>query len=129
MPLEDTFLVAPEIEKSEQSNLPDSPIDQVNAESVVSDESIGDVENSYVETESVDTVPPVEVINGESTSTILESDGIDTSLSDLFKISREELIKEQLDDVSFKPLLALSKENPVNESSSYLIQEGLLCRQ
>ena len=74
--------------------------------------------------------PPLGVIDGDSEVTMLSSGELERcSLPDLFKVSHEELIKEQLVDSSLKPLFVLaSQEKPENESS-YFVQEGLLCRR
>lgn len=53
------------------------------------------------------------------------------SLTELFKVSRDELITEQDAHPSLKPFIAsaLFKETPEMESSCYFMNEGLLCSQ
>lgn len=58
------------------------------------------------------------------------SDVDDCSLSSLFQISREDLIRAQQSDDTLKPLFsaAASKKSSDHQSSSYFLDDGLLCR-
>lgn len=128
VPLSDTFLAQPEVAGEGSSQLPVKEVKTANANP---DDSV-DVEHSDEEVESMEVVPPVELVNGGSTPTLLNSDQFGVcSLSDLFHVSREELIQEQLTDVTLEPLLTLasSKDKPEEDASCYCMQDGLLCRQ
>ena len=85
--------------------VPQSPVGELETTTTNLDDSTGGGDNSDEEIESVKVVPPLGVINGESAVTILSSSELERcSLPDLFKVSREDLIREQLVDSSLKSL-------------------------
>ncbi|KAL7868836.1 hypothetical protein SRHO_G00102200 [Serrasalmus rhombeus] len=101
--LEDTFLATPEgVDCSPsrssvgdmQSDDPGSPSDSSDCLEVVA---------------KVDVVQPVEVGSNTFPATSVCADEIDRPVSELFKVSREELIKEQGTDSTLQPLFALAE--------------------
>lgn len=125
VPLENTFLVTPEVADNSSQPLPVGQLETTSVNSV----SPAQGDNSDVETESVELVPPVDIAD-ETMSAISGSELDVCSLSDLFKVSREELIKEQSVDPSLEPMLALaSSRGQPDDSSGYLLQDGFLCRR
>ncbi|KAL7837523.1 hypothetical protein SRHO_G00272340 [Serrasalmus rhombeus] len=123
--LEDTFLATPEgIDCSPsrssvgdmQSDDPGSPSDSSDCLEVVA---------------KLDVVQPVEVGSNTFPATSVCADEIDRPISELFKVSREELIKEQGTDSTLQPLFALAEaEDKIGGGvAGYFMQGGLLCRQ
>ena len=125
--LEDTFLTKPEVAGSTSSQ---SPVGELETTTANSDDSTGGGGNSDEEIESAKVVPPLGVINGESAVTILTSSELERcSLPDLFKVSREDLIREQLVDSFLKSLFVLASHRKPEDESNYYVQDGLLCRK
>ncbi|KAL7851811.1 hypothetical protein SRHO_G00175960 [Serrasalmus rhombeus] len=123
--LEDTFLATPEgVDCSPsrssvgdmQSDDPGSPSDSSDCLEVVA---------------KLDVVQPVEVGSNTFPATSVCADEIDRPISELFKVSREELIKEQGTDSTLQPLFALAEaEDKIGGGvAGYFMQGGLLCRQ
>ena len=78
----------------------------------------------------VGVVTPVEVRGIESLPSLLNTGDFENCpLPQLFKVLREELIKEQSADPSLEPLFALAAQDSPDNVSTYFIQDGLLCRQ
>ena len=126
--LNDTFLTKPDLVSSSDSS--QSPVGELETTNTNLDDSTGGGDDADGESKSVKVAPPLGVINGDSEVTILSSNELERcSLPDLFKVSREELIKEQLVDSSLKPLFVLASQEKPEDESSYFVQDGLLCRR
>lgn len=126
--LEDTFFVKPE---SVPCNFSKPPVGENPICGSDRDDPLEGDGSSEMTAES-NVVPPVEEGNdGKFPPTEVASNDIDGSLSDLFKVSREELIREQTTDSTLQPLFALATaEYKVSDAGSgYCMQNGLLCRQ
>lgn len=107
--LEDTFMSASKGDKAEQNNLSEVSVSQINEDVTHSDDSLG------VKGESIDT--DFEIVHEDSTPLTLENQIDVCSLTDLFKVSREELITEQDTDPSLKPLSAVALSTEIPEES------------
>ena len=123
--LHDTFVAKPDV-VSRCSSL--SPAGEMETISTSSD-STGSGDASDIDGKNVEVAPPLGEINGESTVTTGLNELEHCPLPDLFKVSREQLIREQLVDSSLKPLFVLASQNKPEDESSYFVQDGLLCRR
>lgn len=123
VPLDDTFLIKPDLVHSSQF-----PVGELETTTTVVDDSTGGDDYSD-EKNPEKVVPPLGVSSGESAITSGLSELEHCSLPDLFKVSREKLIREQFSDSSLKPLFLLASQVKPEGESSYFVQDGLLCRR